>query len=60
MSATKTEALPGYSMDISLIGCTDAALLAAMQRALSQKHVVIAEVLAAEFLRRVEEESDHA
>lgn len=53
--AAQRAALPGYSMDVSMTQCSDTSLHAAMQRALSQSDVVIGEMLAAEFLRRISE-----
>lgn len=53
--AAQRAALPGYSMDVSMTQCSDTALNTAMQRALSQGDVVIGEMLAGEFLRRISE-----
>lgn len=47
------EQLPGFSMDVSITGCSDTALFAAMQRARRDRKIVIAEMLAAEYLRRI-------
>ena len=53
--AAQRAALPGYSMDVSMTECSDTALNTAMQRALSNGDVVIGEMLAGEFLRRISE-----
>ena len=53
--AAQRATLPGYSMEVSMTQCSDTALNTAMQRALSQGDVVIGEMLAGEFLRRISE-----
>lgn len=62
MSAAERKAaqraqLPGYNMDVSLHQCSETALNAAMQRALSKGDAVIGEMLAAEYLRRINDKS---
>ena len=58
MSAAERKAaqraeLPGYSREVALNTCSGTALHAAMQRALKQGDVVIGKMLAAEYLRRI-------
>lgn len=50
------EHLPGYSMDISMTECSDTALFTAMQRARRDSNIVIGEMLAAEYVRRLQQE----
>lgn len=51
--AAQREQLPGFCMDVSITECSDTALFAAMQRARRDRKIVIAEMLAAEYLRRI-------
>lgn len=55
--AAQRAALPGYSMDVSMTQCSDTALNTAMQRALSKGDIVIGEMLAAEYMRRIKDKS---
>lgn len=53
--AAQRAALPGYSIDVSMTQCSDTALNTAMQKALSRGDVIIGEMLAGEFVRRINE-----
>lgn len=56
--AAQRAELPGYSMDVALLNtCSGTALHAAMQRALSQGDVALGEMLAAEYLHRINDKS---
>lgn len=55
--AAQRNALHGYNKDLALNTCSVTALHAAMQRALTQSDVVFGEMLAAEYLRRLNAKS---